>query len=81
MSFLQSGVFIDSAPFQLSLLCNMPAVILLSLYVILLWMPVHYLQITSYYAPSIVIGEIPTGSHLTHIPDLHAESHKDNHQE
>ena len=29
----------------------------------------------------LVIDEIPPGSHLTHIPDLQTESHKDNHQE
>ena len=29
----------------------------------------------------LVIDETPPGSHLTHIPDLHTESHKDNHQE
>ena len=59
------GVSVDSAPFHLSLLSNMPAVTLLSP------LTMHHL----------VIDVIPPGSHLTHIPDLCTETHKDNHLE
>ena len=59
------GVSVDSAPFHLSLLSNMPAVILLS-------------PVTMHH---LVIDQIPPVNHLTHIPDLQTGSHKDNHQD
>ena len=62
--YMPPGVSIDSAPFHMHISSNIPAVTFLSPF------PMHHL----------VINVIPPGSHLTHIPDLQAESHKDNHQ-
>ena len=49
-------------------LCSFPSVFAVTL---LLPFTIHHL----------VIDETPPGSHLTHIPDLQTESHKDNQQE
>ena len=62
---MPAGISVDPAPFHISIFSNMPAVTLLSP------VTIHHL----------VIDKIPPGSHLTHIPDLQTESHKDNHQE